>query len=371
MFFDNIIKKISDALVENLSDVDEAIEKFVDEFGENPRYNKENDSKKAGSRDNSVRNEKNNNKKHNTINLKKTNNYGNNTERTADNEARNTGRIRAADENRGKNSGGNYKRSHITINGSNIEINESGRIFNFDSSSLGDLNPFVEERRFNGENVDAISIETSSAMIDVKESEKGDSEKITVRFAGKTTGNAELNAEVKYKVLKIKASFKNNFAISAGKCLKLEVIIPKKVFKYIECKNTSGSIELNNINAERIFAKSNSGEINLFVVKDELESVSLKSMSGKIDASIASAQDITVKTETMSGKQKMCIYGRNKEINASSMSGNIDIELKNTKSITVSANSMSGKVTINNHKNDGDYSGKIVARSTSGNINIG
>lgn len=150
-----------------------------------------------------------------------------------------------------------------------------------------------------------------------------------------TTSGDEINVSVKI----------NGSTVNGN--LKLNVLIPQKVFRLISVKCRKGSAEIyKNVEAERLKIDSQNGSIGSEAIFEEIIA---KSMNGSIDISISAKSDI--------------------EISVSAMNGNINVKLENVGSYNISTSSMNGYVR-NMHNSTGKYKATGDISSMNGNVRV-
>lgn len=146
-----------------------------------------------------------------------------------------------------------------------------------------------------------------------------------------------------------------DFPISSSETYQLRV--PKQ-YKQILIKSTTGTININNLETEKLICNSSKNSLNLSdVVANEAE---LKTTSGNISISDSNIKK-NVQTSSTSGQLYINTM-RTDELSANATSGSLSIEQIDTRMLNVTTTS--GFIRIDNLSNDS----KINALATSGDI---
>ena len=230
----------------------------------------------------------------------------------------------------------------ITINNAgNITI-VNGRVISGGGYSTG-AKKVDEIKRVGAEGINRIKVDSSLADVTIAVGSKAD---VEVHYYGEVFTDDKLEFDVTTSGDEVNVSAKNDNITFSG-ILKLDVLIPLKVFKLISVRCQNGSAKLcKNISAKRIEIDSQNGRIES---EASFEQITAKSMNGSIDISIGAKNNI--------------------EISASSMNGNVSVELENIGFCTISTSSMNGSAR-NTHNSTGEYKATGNVSSMNGNVRV-
>ena len=225
------------------------------------------------------------------------------------------------------------------IIGKNVSIN--GRNINcVRSAEMGKAKKFDEKRMVDCSNIDSISID--SPLVDVNIF-------VSNSFEAHFYGEAVIDGDVNFDVhtinreLRIVMYVQNCFSGN----LKLDVSLPRKIFKAISVKSSSADITLSEgILTKYLKVKTLSGDLETNAV---FKNIAVSTMSGDVNLWVDAIQDISVKMSTISG--------------------DVSMKFNNIGHVNIFMDSISGDV-INCHKEKGGFTADVDISSTSGDIRI-
>lgn len=235
----------------------------------------------------------------------------------------------------------------ITMNGRTINnfCNMSignGRVISVGCCSA-ESKKIDETKSIGVEGISRIKIDSDLADVTIVASNRRN---VEVHYYGEvsTDGNPKFNVNTSGDEINVSAKINGS---TFNGSLKLNVIIPQKVFRLISVKCQNGSVELcKNVEAKRLKIDSQNGSIESEAFFEE---ITAKSMNGSIDISISAKSDI--------------------EIFASSMNGNVSIALDNIGSCNISTSSMNGSAR-NRHNSIGKYEATGDISSMNGSVRV-
>ncbi|WDV47009.1 DUF4097 family beta strand repeat-containing protein [Clostridiaceae bacterium M8S5] len=141
------------------------------------------------------------------------------------------------------------------------------------------------------------------------------------------------------------------FVSRSFKC-KLDIEVPKSVYKNIKVNSTSGDIKINDISTNDFSIKAVSGDIE---VKDcKVDDISCKNTSGDIIIDKISAK---VTASTVSGDVELNMIKMNGDIKANSISGDIEVSVPEKSDMDLYMKTTSGTL-------EADVSGKNSSKNT-------
>ncbi len=224
---------------------------------------------------------------------------------------------------------------------SNNVIIVNGQIIG--KGGTGKFQKYDERKSHDATNIQRIVVDSSFVDVDVLASETN---KIDVHFYGKADVDGELNFEVQVSNDELKVMIK-----SCGSCynaeLKLDIILPMKMFKNISVHTMSADITLSDkISCDKLRLKSTSGDLETSAT---FRNANLSTMSGDIEITAHANEDIV--------------------IDASAVSGDICLMLGNISNMVISTRSISGNVR-NTYKYSNGFFAEIDLSTTSGDIRI-
>lgn len=203
---------------------------------------------------------------------------------------------------------------------------------------------FDERKSEDATNIDKIFIESTSANVDVALS---DTSEIQAHLYGHVNSDAQIELDVRkaYRQLRITVKKKSGFYCGT---LKLDILVPSKMFKEIMIKSISADITLNaNVLTECLKVSTRSGDIETNATFDNAH---LNTMSGDVD---------------------ICVDAkRNVAINVSTMSGDVSAEFGNIRKVNLSADTMSGDIQNRHREKEMGYIADVNISSMSGDIMI-
>lgn len=225
-------------------------------------------------------------------------------------------------------------------NVSNITV-VNGRVISKECS-CADSKKIDETKSVESKKISKIKIDCDSADVTIA---AGNSANIEAHCYGEVyAGNFELNVTTFGDEISISA--KINESIFSGS-LRLDVLIPQKVFKLISAKCANGYVKLcENVETKCLELDLQNGNME---TEAHFQEITANSINGSIDISIIAKSDI--------------------EIFASSMNGNVNVKLENIGSCNISTSSMNGTVR-NSHGSDGKYNATGNVSSMNGNVRI-
>ncbi len=193
------------------------------------------------------------------------------------------------------------------------------------------------------EKVSNLRVDSDLASITITTGEK---EEVQVHYYGEvcTSDIPRLDVTASCGEVNITAKIED----SVTSCnLKLDVVIPRKMFKFIFVKSCNGRVELGEeVKTESMKITSENGSI---YSKASFKEIITKSMNGSTHISVSAKSNI--------------------DISASSMNGSITVELANIGSCNISASSMNGSVK-NMYNATGEYKATGDISSMNGSIKI-
>ena len=226
------------------------------------------------------------------------------------------------------------------FSGNNVTI-VNGRVIS--GGGTGKFQKFDERKVEDCSNIEKIAI--NSTFVDVNVS-VSNSSKVEAHFYGEANLDGDVNFDVRVvnRELRITLEF-------TGNCfngnLKLDVTLPKKIFKVISARSSSADIILNQgVSTDYLKVKTQSG---YFESNATVNNVSVSTMSGDVELCIDATQDINAKISTMSG--------------------DVSAEFNNIGYINLSTSSMSGNVR-NRFKGYNGYIADVDISTMSGDIRI-
>ena len=225
-------------------------------------------------------------------------------------------------------------KSNITI------VNE--RIIGRKSSSAK-VQKIDEIKYMSAENISVIKVDSNLGDVSITACNRAN---IETHCYGAICTDGKIKFNITTSGNEIKISAKTSGSIFNGD-LKLNVLIPQKVFKLISVKSQTGSVELSsNIETEKLKIHSQNGSIE---TESSFNNISAKSINGNIDISVHAKNDIG--------------------ISASSTNGNVNVELENIGSCQISTSSMNGS-NKNKYNSTGKYKATGHVSSMNGNVRI-
>ncbi len=230
----------------------------------------------------------------------------------------------------------------ITINNDgNITI-VNGRIISGGCSSA-ESKKIDEIKRIRAEKISTIKIDSDLADVTVA---SNSTDNIEIHYYGEvyTKGNLRFNVTTSDDEINVSAKIKGNAFNSS---LKLNVLIPQKLFKIISIKCQNGSTELGrNVEAEQLKIDSQNGNVES---EGFFYEINAKSINGSVDIAINAKNDI--------------------EIFASSTNGNVNVELGNIGLCNISTSSINGSAK-NRHNATGKYKATGNVSSINGSVRV-
>ncbi len=227
------------------------------------------------------------------------------------------------------------------INEINIETNNYDYNYNANNKKTSKIQKFDEKKLIKYNDIEIITI--NSQMVDINVSATNFSD-IYAHLYGEAefNGNISFDFENVNHELIIKVNFNGNYYNGN---LKLDVAIPKKIFKIISTNSTSANITFSeNILTNFLKVKSKSGNVQTNAI---FTNATIATMSGDITLSINAKENIF--------------------ININTISGDVSTTFNNIGYINLSTNSKSGVVT-NHHKDIAEYTANVAISTISGNI---
>ena len=227
------------------------------------------------------------------------------------------------------------------FSGSNVTI-VNGRVIS--GGKTGKSRKFDERKSEDCSNIDKIVIDSTVADVSVSVT---DSSEVEAYFYGE----AEIDGDVDFDLQLVNRELRITLH-HTGNCfngsLKLDITVPRKTFREISAKSSSGDITLNEgVSTDYLQVTIQSGDLETSAIAS---SFSVSMMSGDVELRIDAIQDINV--------------------NISIMSGDVSAEFNNIGHINLSASSMAGNVK-NRHKEGNGYIANVNISTMSGNIRIG
>lgn len=213
-----------------------------------------------------------------------------------------------------------------------INIGKEGKVKRFDEAKWEDA-----------KNIEKIVICSETVDVNVSVS---NSSKVESHFYGQ----ANIDGNVKLDVSKVDDELRITLMLT-GNCyngdLKLDVILPRKIFKVISIETSSADTILGEgVSADYIKAKSQSGDFEIYATFNN------------------------ILTSTMSGDVELCINAKeNISAEISTMSGDVSADFNNIGHINLSTHTMSGDVR-NRHKGKYGYTANVHISTMSGDINV-
>lgn len=222
--------------------------------------------------------------------------------------------------------------NNIIANGRVISEGRTGKVQNFD------------ERKFeDASSVEKITIDSAVADVNISVS---NSSKIEVHFYGRADIDGDIDFDVRMVKHELIIALKFICNCYNGS-LKLDVTVPRKIFKTIAAKSSSADITLGEgVSMEYLKVKTQSGNLETNVI---FTNASITTMSGNVELYIDATKDINVDISTMSG--------------------NVSAEFNNISDIGLSTRTMSGNVR-DYHKGGTGYNANVDISTMSGNIRI-
>ena len=229
-----------------------------------------------------------------------------------------------------------------TINNVGNMIIVDGRIISGGCYSA-EAQKIDETKRVGAEGINRIKVDSGLADVTIAVGNRTD---VEVHYYGEVCTDGKLEFDVTTSGDEVNVSAKINGSTFNGS-LKLDVLIPQKVFRLISVKCQNGSAELcKNVATERIKIDSQNGSIES---EASFEEITAKSMNGSIDISVSAKSDI--------------------EISASSMNGSVNVELENIGFCNISTSSLNGSAR-NRHNSTGKYKATGDVSSMNGNVRV-
>ncbi len=227
------------------------------------------------------------------------------------------------------------------FNNSNNVIIVNGQIIG--KGGTGKFQKYDERKSFDVANIQRLTVDSSFVDVDILATE---STKIDVHFFGKADVDGELKFDVQVSNGELKVMIK-----SYGSCynaeLKLDILLPLKMFKNISIQTMSADITLSDkVSCDKLKLKSTSGDLETSAT---FKVANLSTMSGDIDITARANEDIV--------------------IDASAVSGDICLMLSNISNMVISTHSVSGNVR-NTYKYNKGFFAEIDLSTTSGDIRI-
>lgn len=228
----------------------------------------------------------------------------------------------------------------ITMNGCNIV---NGRI-------IGGGLPFAESKKINemkSIRIDKINkIKINSDLADITVS-VDNCDTVKAHYHGEVVTDGNIKWSLTKYGDEINIVAKMNANIFNGS-LKLDVVIPKKMFRLISVKSKNGTAEFNkNVETSCLKVNLQNGSIES---EADFQEITAQTMNGSIDISISAKSDI--------------------EISASSINGNVNVELDNVGSCDISTSSMNGSVRKKPHNCTGKYRATGEISTMNGNVRV-
>lgn len=138
------------------------------------------------------------------------------------------------------------------------------------------------------------------------------------------------------------------------------ILLPEGWQRRIQCRTTSGNVEVREVAPESIQADTTSGDVTVDVHEKGLASVRINTTSGDVECTVEACTDCNL--HTISGD--MTIGGTYETLNVSTTSGDVDADGEFT---GISARSVSGDMEFDVQNDDLRY---VDAKSTSGDVEI-
>lgn len=198
-----------------------------------------------------------------------------------------------------------------------------------------------ETRTVLAKGINKIKVDSSLADVTIAVGNRTD---VEVHYYGEVCTDGEFKFDVttfEDEVI-VSAKVKGNFFNGR---LKLDVLIPQKLFKLISVESQNGRTDIyQNVEAERIKINLQNGRIKSIA---SFKEIIAKSMNGSIYIMTRAKNDI--------------------EISAKSMNGNVSVELENIGFCNISTSSMNGSAK-NMHNSIGEYKAIGNVSSMNGNV---
>lgn len=218
-------------------------------------------------------------------------------------------------------------------------------VFQITTAFSADTIEVFNDKNIDGEEIDEVSISTSSTDIQV---EPNESNQIIIKWGGKTTQKEwkkyRLTTNINGDKLEIKLDKSNPFSFSfemtGVRDINLQVYLPRKIYNSLEVHSSSGEMLIQTMEAKYTDVGASSGSIKLTEIKSEV-----------LEASVSSGEIYIYKSEF-------------NDATTSTSSGDIYIEENRIKQIN--AKSSSGNIEINNEMLTGD----IIAKTSSGDVHL-
>ena len=220
----------------------------------------------------------------------------------------------------------------VIIDGQNINVGGTGKRQRFD-----------ERKAVDGSNIEKIAIDSRIANVNVSIS---NSSKVEAHFYGEADTDGDVTFDVREvnRELRITLECTGNYFNTN---MKLDVTVPKKIFKVISASSLSANITLNaGVSTEYLKVQTQSGDLE---TNATVNHVFVFTMSGDVELCIDATQDINVGVSTMSG--------------------DVLAEFNNIGCINLSASSMSGNIRNRHWENKG-FSADVNISTMSGDIRI-
>lgn len=232
----------------------------------------------------------------------------------------------------------------IRITGGNFFGNNiiGGLVIN--GGGTGKQKRFDNRKSEDARNIEKITINSAVADINVTVS---NSSKVESHFYG----NAQTDGEIIFDVcmvnyeLKITLKFIGNFYNGD---LKLDVTVPRKIFKVITAITSSADVTLGEgVSADYIKVKTKSGDLEACAA---VNNISVSTVSGDVELDINATKDISIEISTVSG--------------------DVSTKFNNVKHIELSASSRSGDIRNYCHKGRTGHTANVDISTLSGDISI-
>ncbi len=230
----------------------------------------------------------------------------------------------------------------------------------------------LEQKEFDGELVEKITVNAKSSDIHIVESN-------TNQIEVKISGNKKENYQVQLDQGELMISKKDGNYFCIGFCYidyEIEIKVPKSYQKDFKIKTASGNIEIDTNLASNLDIITISGDVEM----KEIGNASIKTTSGDIDilkASdlklISTSGDIEIDNcknidiTTTSGEISIGSLELSKNGKIKTISGDVEVERINE--IYVETKTVSGETQIRNNNRTSQY--ELLIETTSGDIEVG
>jgi predicted nuclease of predicted toxin-antitoxin system len=229
----------------------------------------------------------------------------------------------------------------ITRNGKTVII-ANGRVIRGGWHS-GKAKKINEIKHIGAEGIRQIKVDSDMADVIIV---AGNRAEIEAHYYGEVCTDNKIKFDVTTRgdEISVSAKINGNTFVSS---LKLNLFIPKKLYKFISVKCKNGDVELcRNVGAELLKINSQNGNIKTEATFNEITTAS---MNGSIDISINAKSDV--------------------EIFANSMNGNVNVVLNDIDLCNISISSMNGSA-INRYNSTGKYKATGDISSMNGNVRV-